>query len=115
MGIEAGSEHGRNAGTQQGMPESGSQGGQGSGQQPGQPPVGNQPHLAGASFRSCTPPCITGPTSHPGLPHTWQRKKEGPCGAQELASNLSTFWNPQPTAHTPQAKVEGKRSEQSLS
>lgn len=108
MGIEAGSEHGRNAGTQQGMPESGSQGGQGLGQQPGQPPVGNQLHLAGASFRSCTPPCITGP-------HTWQRKKEGPCGAQELASNLSTFWNPQPTAHTAQAKVEGKRSEQSLS
>lgn len=56
VGIEVGSENGRNSDTQQ---------------KPGQPPVGTPP----TGDRSYAPPL---PTSHPCLPHSWQRKEERP-------------------------------------
>lgn len=95
MGIEAGSENGRNVGMQQAMPESGSLGGLGTGQEPGQPLIGDP----ATSSHSCTPPCIVRPTSHPHIPHTHTAKKEegGPHVVHELVSSLSTLCNAHPT------------------
>lgn len=74
MGVEVGSENGRNSDTQQ---------------KPGQPPVGT-PATGDRSY------------AHPYPPHTLayhtagREKRKGPRGAQELAGSLSTLWNPHP-------------------
>lgn len=47
-------------------------------------------------------PQVTGATPHPYPPHTLayhtagREKRKDPRGAQELASSLSTLWNPHP-------------------
>lgn len=64
--------------TPEGTPASGSQGGPGMRQEPTHLWMGTQQHLAGASSHSCTPFFITGPTSHPRLPGSWQRREGRP-------------------------------------
>lgn len=84
VGIEVGSENGRNSDTQQ---------------KPGQPPIGT-PATGGRSY--APPP----PTPHLAYHTAVREKRKGPRGAQELAGSPST--------HTLWVKVEGRKSEQSL-